>query len=194
MHGSLKRLGLDHAPLYYAHRRDPLIPIEDVAGTMGRMIDEGLIGGYGRPKSPPRPCAGPMRNGPAWPSKANTRSGPACRNSACCKRPPNWALPLSPSHRSRAACWAKPTRTPHRRCTTPNYRLQIPRFAPDNYARNQTMLDHFKTFARARGWNVAAAAIAWVLDRAEIARILPPGFAHGDRYSLDQMRTIQRYC
>ncbi|WP_296426924.1 hypothetical protein [Yoonia sp.] len=56
------------------------------------------------------------------------------------------------------------------------------------------MLDHFKTFARARGWNVAAAAIAWVLDRAEIARILPPGFAHGDRYSLDQMRTIQRYC
>lgn len=41
--GSLKRLQTDHIDLYYQHRPDPNIPIEDVAGVMQQLIDEGKI-------------------------------------------------------------------------------------------------------------------------------------------------------
>ncbi len=44
---SLRRLGVDHVDLFYIHRRDPGIAVEDVAGTLSRLIAEGKIGGYG---------------------------------------------------------------------------------------------------------------------------------------------------
>jgi len=44
---SLKRLGVDHIDLYYLHRVDPRIPIEESVGALGRLKDEGKIGGVG---------------------------------------------------------------------------------------------------------------------------------------------------
>ncbi|WP_254062750.1 aldo/keto reductase [Caulobacter sp. S45] len=44
---SLKRLGLDHIDLYYLHRVDPSIPIEESVGELGRLQGEGKIGGVG---------------------------------------------------------------------------------------------------------------------------------------------------
>ena len=44
---SLRRLGLDHIDLYYLHRIDPGIPIEESVGELGRLQDEGKIGGVG---------------------------------------------------------------------------------------------------------------------------------------------------
>ncbi|MEL0031111.1 MAG: aldo/keto reductase, partial [Betaproteobacteria bacterium] len=43
LEGSLKRLGLDTLDLYYVHRRDASIPIEDVTGTMCQLVKEGKI-------------------------------------------------------------------------------------------------------------------------------------------------------
>jgi len=107
-----------------------------------------------------------------------------------------------------------------------DFRKPMPRFSADNYPRNLALIDGFRSFAKARGWTTAQAALAWVLDRgdhlipipgtrsaahlahwatapeitlsqadrAEIARLLPPGFANGDRYSEAQARTPERYC
>lgn len=107
-----------------------------------------------------------------------------------------------------------------------DFRRRAPRFAEPNWSYNKTAIDGFKAFARARGWTVAGAAIAWVLDRgdhlipipgtrtalhlaewadadaialtdddrAEISRLLPPGFAHGDRYNDTQIIGVERYC
>jgi aryl-alcohol dehydrogenase-like predicted oxidoreductase len=47
VHASLERLGLDHIDLYYLHRVDPSIPIEDSVGELGRLREEGKIGGVG---------------------------------------------------------------------------------------------------------------------------------------------------
>ena len=47
MEGSLKRLQTDHIDLYYQHRVDPKIPIEEVAGTVKDLIDEGKITHWG---------------------------------------------------------------------------------------------------------------------------------------------------
>jgi aryl-alcohol dehydrogenase-like predicted oxidoreductase len=44
---SLTRLGLDHIDLYYLHRVDPGIPIEESIGDLARLVDEGKIGGVG---------------------------------------------------------------------------------------------------------------------------------------------------
>lgn len=44
---SLKRLQTDYADLYYLHRINPDIPVEDVAEVMGKLIRDGLIRGYG---------------------------------------------------------------------------------------------------------------------------------------------------
>jgi len=44
---SLQRLALDHIDLYYLHRVDPAIPIEESVGKLGRLVDEGKIGGVG---------------------------------------------------------------------------------------------------------------------------------------------------
>lgn len=40
---SLRRLGIDHIDLLYQHRVDPAVPIEDVVGTMGKLVDEGKV-------------------------------------------------------------------------------------------------------------------------------------------------------
>lgn len=45
--GSMERLRIDHLPLYYLHRVNTDIPLEDMAEIMGRIADEGTIGGWG---------------------------------------------------------------------------------------------------------------------------------------------------
>jgi aryl-alcohol dehydrogenase-like predicted oxidoreductase len=47
VHASLERLGLDHIDLYYLHRVDPSIPIEESVGELGRLQGEGKIGAVG---------------------------------------------------------------------------------------------------------------------------------------------------
>jgi len=44
---SLRRLGTDHIDLFYQHRVDPSVPIEDVAGTVGELITEGKVRFFG---------------------------------------------------------------------------------------------------------------------------------------------------
>ena len=45
--GSLKRLRTDHIDLYYQHRVDPNVPIEDVAGCVKELIEEGKVLNFG---------------------------------------------------------------------------------------------------------------------------------------------------
>ncbi len=45
--GSLKRLGTDHIDLFYQHRVDPNVPIEETVGAMAELIDEGKVGYLG---------------------------------------------------------------------------------------------------------------------------------------------------
>ncbi|SMY06059.1 aldo/keto reductase [Flavimaricola marinus] len=223
--GSLKRLGTDHIPLYYIHRRDPAVPVEDLVGTLGRLIDSGKIGGYGLSEISPatlrlahaeRPCTAVQSEYSLWSRmpelglvQATAELGVAF-------------VPFSPLARgvlSEASLDIS-------NMNPADYRLQIPRFSPENFPRNMAMIDPFKSYVRSRGWTVAGAAIAWVLDqaphmipipgtrtaehlsewvnadqisftdddRAEIDRLLPVGFAHGDRYSMQQLRSVERYC
>jgi aryl-alcohol dehydrogenase-like predicted oxidoreductase len=75
-----------------------------------------------------------------------------------------------------------------------DFRAAIPRFQPDNYARNIAIIDRFKTYAADRGLTVSALAIAWLLNRDD--HIIPvPGtrtaehladWAKSDKINLSQ--------
>ncbi|MEO8528571.1 MAG: aldo/keto reductase [Pseudolysinimonas sp.] len=47
LEGSLTRLGMDHVDLFYQHRMDPMVPIEETVGALAELIAEGKILGYG---------------------------------------------------------------------------------------------------------------------------------------------------
>jgi len=51
--GSLARLGIDHIDLYYQHRMDPGVPVEETVGALAELISEGLIGHYGLSEAAP---------------------------------------------------------------------------------------------------------------------------------------------
>ena len=67
--GSLERLGTDHVDLYYQHRVDPNVPIEETVGAMAELVAAGQ-GPPHRPErgcardDPPRPCGPPDHRGP----------------------------------------------------------------------------------------------------------------------------------
>jgi hypothetical protein len=64
---SLRRLGVDHIDLYYQHRVDPTVPIEDTVGAMARLVEQGRCAGWACPRPrrppPPRPCGAPDHGG-----------------------------------------------------------------------------------------------------------------------------------
>src|ERR1700722_735039 len=54
---SLKRLGVDHLDLYYQHRVDPKVPVEDTVGAMARLVEQGKIGHLGLCEAAPERIA-----------------------------------------------------------------------------------------------------------------------------------------
>ena len=225
LEASLKRLGVERVDLFYIHRRDPAIPVEEVVGTLSRLIDEGKIGGYGLSEVAPstlrrahavHPCLAVQNEYSLWTRQPELGVIRACAELGVA------FVPFSPLGRGMLGEAAPdPAQFGH-----VDFRRSNPRFMAPNFAANVAAIDGFRAFARARGWTVSAAALAWVLDRGdhlvpipgtrsaahlaewagadaivltdedrqEIDRLLPEGFAHGDRYSDAQGAGVERYC
>ena len=222
---SLRRLGLDHVALFYIHRRDQTIPIEDVAGTLSRLIEEGKIGGYGMSEISPgtlrrahevHPCRAVQNEYSLWTRQPDLGLIQACAELGTA------FVPFSPLARG---ALGRDIFTPE---TLPEseFRRQIPRFQGVDWQLNRARIDAFRAYAHDRNIAPPALALAWALDqgphvlpipgtrtadhladwamasditltaadRAEIARILPVGWAYGDRYNDDQAGTAERYC
>lgn len=222
---SLRRLGRDHVDLYYIHRREAERPIEEVVGTLKRFIDEGKIGGYGLSEIAPgtlrrahavHPCMAVQNEYSLWSRQPELGLIDTCAELGVA------FVPFSPLARGMfGEHFPDPAKMAER-----DFRRTNPRFQEPNFGYNTAAIQQFKDFAHDRGWSVSAAALAWVLDRAdhlipipgtrtaahlaewagaceialteadraEIARLLPAGFAHGDRYSDGQMLAAERYC
>jgi len=225
LEGSLKRLGADHVTLFYAHRHDPLIPAEDLAGTMQRLVDEGKILGYGLSEIAPytlerahavHPVMAVQNEYSLW-----TRQ-PEMGLIQRCKALGVAFVPFSPLARG---VFGMPIADPAS-FVSGEFRTRIPRFHPENWSHNLLKLQAFHAYALDRGFTPAALALAWLLDRAghiipipgtrtaghlaawlaapeivltdedrdEINRLLPAGWAWGDRYDDAQAATVERYC
>ena len=225
LEGSLRRLSVDYVDLFYLHRHEQTRPIEEVAETMGRLIDAGKIGGYGLSEVAPhtlrrahaqQPVRAVQNEYSLW-----TRSPELGLIQTCAELGVAF-VPFAPLARGvfGAGEFDPATLEPG------ELRAAIPRFSPENWPHNRPLIARFRAFAAQRGLPVPALALAWVLDqgphilpipgtrfaphvadwagadrialtdadRAEIAQLLPIGWAHGDRYSDEQATTVERYC
>jgi aryl-alcohol dehydrogenase-like predicted oxidoreductase len=164
LEGSLRRLGVDYVDLYYIHRRDQEVPIEDVVGTLKRFKDEGKIGGIGFSEISPASLerAASVHHIAAVQSEYSlwTRL-PQLGLLQACERLGTALVAFSPLGRGVLSnVVLDPTKFPAN-----DFRKPMPRFQPEAYAYNMKRIEAFKVYARSHGYTPAALAIAWVLHQ-----------------------------
>lgn len=173
LHGSFQRLGVDHVDLFYIHRREPAVPIEDVAGFMGRMIDAGKIGGWGMSEVSPTtlrlahaetPVRAIQNEYSLW-----TRQ-PELGLLQDCGRLGVAFVPFSPLARGVLGRTVIDPAHPDFGA----FRQEMPRFQAPNWAHNKKRAEAFHVLAAEYGHAVPALALAWLLAQGD--HIIPiPG-------------------
>jgi aryl-alcohol dehydrogenase-like predicted oxidoreductase len=175
---SLKRLGVESVDLYYIHRRDQSIPIEEVMGTMMSFQKQGKIRGIGFSEISPAS----LRRASAVGHVAAVQSEyslwtrlPELGMVQACKKLGTAFVSFSPLGRGPLSdVLVKPETF-----ADTDFRKGLPRFIGDSYTRNMEATEKFKAYAKIRGWHTASLAIAWVL--AQHDHIIPiPGTRYAE--------------
>ena len=159
---SLKRLRTDRIDLFYQHRVDPNVPIEDVAGTVKELIREGKVKHFGLSEAGVRN----IRRAHAVQPVAALQS----EYSLWWREPEEQILgvleelgigfvPFSPLGKG----FLTGTVAKDARFGKDDFRSTVPRFAPENLAANHAFAEAFAAIARARKVTPAQLALAWVL-------------------------------
>ena len=163
---SLERLGVDNVDLFYIHRRDPRIPIEDVMETLLKFKKEGKIGGIGFSEISPSSLRRASEVGlvDAIQSEYSlwTRSAELGLIQTCQELEVSF-IPFSPLGRGIFS-------------TTPpdpstfgklDFRKNNPRFLQPNFNENLNLLAPFKQLCAELGVSPSTLAIAWTLKQGE---------------------------
>jgi aryl-alcohol dehydrogenase-like predicted oxidoreductase len=162
---SLKRLKTDVIDLYYQHRVDPAVPIEDVAGVLGQLIEQGKVKHYGLSEA----SAGTIRRAHAVQPITAVQSEYSLwtRNVehndvlAACEELGIGFVPWSPL----GAGFLAGAITADTRLDSSDFRSNVPRFAPEARAANLVLVGALKQVAEQRGVTLAQVALAWLLAR-----------------------------
>lgn len=180
---SLRRLGVDHLDLYYVHRYDHRIPIEETVGALSRLVEAGKIGAIGLSEIAPdtlrrahavHPIAAVQSEYSLWTRTPEVGLVQACREAGAT------FVAFSPVGRGFFGGQLRDIDTLGQH----DFRRNTPRFSGLNWQRNLGYLDRF--LALARRWELAPAtvAVAWTLAKGE--HIIPiPGTrttAHLDQH------------
>jgi aryl-alcohol dehydrogenase-like predicted oxidoreductase len=158
--GSLKRLKTDYIDLLYQHRVDPNVPIEDVAGTVKKLIEEGKVKYFGLSEASPKTIR-----------KAHTVqpvSALQSEYSLFWREPENEIIPtleelgigfvpFSPLGKGFLA-GAITSKLPD-----VDRRNIIPRFSEENIKANMVLLDALSQIARQKNVTTSQLALAWIL-------------------------------
>ena len=171
---SLKRLKTDVIDLYYLHRPDHKVPVEDSAGAMADLIKEGKIRYYGlsemgedqlRRAHAVHPVAALQSEYSLWVRNPEIAVLDACRELGVA------LVAFSPVGRG---FLADPPADPAQFHAIDMRRSMFPRFSDEYYAANLPLLDAARAVAAEAGCSVAQLAIAWTLAKGE--HVLPiPG-------------------
>jgi len=84
---SLQRLGIETIDLYYQHRVDPNVPIEETVAAMAELVSQGKVRTLGLSEAGRRPCAEPRKSIPSPHCKASIRFGPVTSKRTACWPP-----------------------------------------------------------------------------------------------------------
>jgi aryl-alcohol dehydrogenase-like predicted oxidoreductase len=159
---SLRRLRTDVIDLFYQHRVDPTVPVEDVAGAVGELIQAGKVRHFGLSEASAAtirrahaacPVTAVQSEYSLWTRDPEPEVLPACAELGI------GFVPFSPVGKG----FLTGTVTPATQFTTGDIRATIPRFTTDNRAANQALLDHVTGLAEAKGATPGQVALAWLL-------------------------------
>ena len=174
---SLRQLGVETIDLYYLHRIDPDVPVEDTVGAMARLVEQGKVRHLGLCEAGVEPL---RRAHAVHPIAAlQTEYSLWSRNAEIavldeCKRLGIAFVAFSPL--ARAFLTGKLT-DPRAQFEPGDIRNHFPRFNTENYPRNLELLNGYKAIAQEVGCTMAQLAIAWTLHKGE--HIIPiPGTRH----------------
>jgi aryl-alcohol dehydrogenase-like predicted oxidoreductase len=163
---SLRRLGVDCIDLYYLHRLDAKVPIEETVGAMAQLVTEGKVRYLGLSEVGPatlqracavHPIAALQSEYSVW-----TRD-PEDGVLAACRRLGIGFVAFSPLGRGFLAGQVKEAST----LDADDRRRKFPRFQGEHLARNLRALEAFDRLARAKGCTTGQLALAWLLARGE---------------------------
>ncbi len=162
---SLRRLHVDAIDLYYQHRVDPRVPIEDVAGTIKGLIEAGKVKHFGMSEA----AAGTIRRAHAVQPVTAVQSEyslwwrrPELEVLPTCEELGIGFVPYSPLGRGFLTGTIGASTTFEE---GNDARSTMPRFAPDALRHNQAVVDLLTTVARRKGATPAQIALAWLLAR-----------------------------
>jgi aryl-alcohol dehydrogenase-like predicted oxidoreductase len=162
--GSLRRLGVEAIDLYYQHRVDPKVPIEDVAGTVRDLIQEGKVKHFGlseagvqtiRRGHAVQPVAAVQSEYSLWWREPEAEVLPTCEELGI------GFVPFSPLGKGFLTGKIDESTT----FDSSDFRNIVPRFTPENRKANQAMVDLLTSIAAKRRATPAQIALAWLLAR-----------------------------
>jgi aryl-alcohol dehydrogenase-like predicted oxidoreductase len=160
--GSLKRLGVDAIDLYYQHRVDPDVPIEDVAGTVKELIQEGKVKHFGlseagvqtiRRAHAVQPVTAVQSEYSLWWREPEEEILPILEEFGI------GFVPFSPLGKGFLTGKIDESTT----FDSSDFRNTVPRFTPENRKANQDLVDLLARIAAKKQATPAQIAIAWLL-------------------------------
>jgi aryl-alcohol dehydrogenase-like predicted oxidoreductase len=163
---SLRRLGVDVIDLYYQHRVDPNVPIEETVGAMAELVAAGKVRYLGlseasaetiRRAAAVHPIAALQTEYSLWTRDLEAEILPAIRELGI------GLVPYSPLGRG---FLTGRFRTPED-LPADDWRRLNPRFQGENFAANTAIADRVRELAEAKGRTPAQLALAWLLSRGE---------------------------
>ncbi len=169
---SLAQLETDFIDLYYMHRFDPKVPVADSVGAMMRAIEAGKIGAYGvsewssahvREAHAVHPMTAVQTEYSLWTRNVELGVLETCEELGIA------LVAFSPLGRG-ALCGVL---TDPSALEDKDLRTRMPRFQPDNWARNLMLIEQFVVLAEQAGLTPAQLALKWVLSRGDNVHVIP---------------------
>lgn len=169
---SLSRLQVDHVDLYYLHRVDPTVPIEDTVGAMSRLVEQGKVKSLGLSEVNPdtlrravavHPIAAVQNELSLWTRDSQHDVLPACEELGIA------FVPYSPLGRGFLTGSIKSIDD----LPADDWRRNNPRFQGDNLQKNLEIVKTVEEVAAKHGVPASQVALAWVLQASPAVAAIP---------------------
>ncbi len=169
---SLKRLNAEVIDLYYLHRKDPEVAIEETVGAMGKLVKEGKVRGIGlsevnadtlRKANKEFPLSALQTEYSLWSREPEDEIIPACKEMGIA------FVPYSPLGRGFLTGQIKKFED----FAEDDYRRHSPRFQGENFNKNLALVKKIEEIAKAKDCTPSQLALAWVLAQGDFIFPIP---------------------
>ena len=169
---SLKRLNVEVIDLYYLHRKDPAVAIEETVGAMGELVKQGKVRAIGlsevnaetlRKANKEYPLSALQTEYSLWSREPEDEIIPACKEMGIA------FVPYSPLGRGFLTGQVKKFED----FAEDDYRRHSPRFQGENFDKNLLLVKKIEDIAKAKGCTPSQLALAWVLAQGNFLFPIP---------------------